>query len=537
MIGNLIGQRHLPQNAEPEDISFAKETSVIPDKCDRSILNGQSSSINGSNSDHNTPTPMKIKWTPKAYSDSEEEEDVIPSIPTASMTPPSLKVVWDPSKAMAASDSESDDDIAIPNKWKVKQVPDETVDEQEENIVPQNKWKVKQVPDEAASNVIQNKWKVKQVPDQTVEEEQEEEEEVSVVPPQNKWKVKQVPDETVEEESIVPQNKWKVKQVPDETPSLSGEDPRPQGGGQGVASPILSHRTTQASVQRSSTFTKVDRKMVKPRLGQQSGLKMKWAPKSATPSSSEEDLSQRPPSRERDGDEGEGEPNFTSYPTLPRPGKEKGQQETPTRQSPIQSTPTQRGVSPVRHMTPTQRGMSPVRHGTSPLQYNRKSEASIRTSRSPSPSPVPLTPPTSTGLRPPSPRGTVNRSPTATTTTTGIRRQLPTPGALKSPRQQLTPPTKSGLGYQSTRQQGRVAQRSPVSTAAGGKRLSGLVAPSGQKGQGLISPSSRSPGQQWQGIPVSKPIRGGATNQQRKVPRQPKPSANTSDDGWLDDCY
>ena len=441
---------------------------------------------------NHSPPPMKIKWTPKAYSDSEgeEEEGTIQvgvaqegtleetpvDNPPSSTVDNSLKVSsWNPT---TLSDEEEPVPVVV-GKWRVKQIPAE---EEEERIG------VEQVPvDEQVP--AGNKWRVKQVP--------ADEPAASVEPQQQKWKVKQV-EETLDVQENVPvtddtptQDKWRVKQVPES----SGETTPPQDN----ATP------TVASLQRSGTFTKTDRKIFRPR-GDGNPLRMKWTHRDPSPASSEEDLHQN---------EGGG-PNFTSYPTLPRPGKE---ETAPTQRG---VSPIQRGISPLqRGVSPHQRGVSPVRHGTSPLQYNRGSpgKALNRTSRSPSPSP--LTTPTSS-LRPPSPARTAGNNGGQN------RRQLPTPNRIRSPRQQMTPPTGAS-------RQGQSNTRPQMTTPP---QRSGLVTPkttptSGTRGSGLVGPKG-SPRPSNQGIPVSRPVRGGAG--QQRVARQPVVKRST-DEGWLDDCY
>ncbi len=444
-----------------------------------------------------SPPPMKIKWTPKAYSDSEGEEEgatvqvggaeegtlqgggEIP-IDNPSSVDNSLKVSsCNPTTAATSSDEEP---VPVVGKWRVKQIPADDSPpggsgEQEERVG------VKQVP-------ADNKWRVKQVPaDNPASAE-----------PQQKWRVKQVEETPVVQEDVPvtdntpTQNKWTVKQVSES----SGETTPPEDN----ATP------TVASVQRSGTFTKMDRKIVRPS-GDRNHLRMKWTPRDPSPASSEEDLHQG---------EGEG-PNFTSYPTLTRPGNK--EETTPTQRG---MSPIQRGISPLqRGVSPHQRGVSPVRHGTSPLQYNRGSpgKALNRTSRSPSPSP--LTTPTSS-LRPPSPARTPGNNGGQN------RRQLPTPNRIRSPRQQMTPPT--GVS-----RQGQSNTRPQMTTPP---QRSGLVTPkttptSSTRGSGLVGPKGRGPPRPIsQGIPMSRPIRGGAS--QQRVARQPvvKPS---TEEGWLDDCY
>ena len=428
---------------------------------------------------NHSPPPMKIKWTPKAYSDSEGEEEGAIQVgvaqegtlgetpvdnPPLSTVDNSLKVSnWNPT---TLSDEEEPVPVVAPGKWRVKQIPAE-----EERIgVEQVPADDEQVPADDEQVPAGNKWKVKQV-----EETPDVQEDVSVTddtPTQHKWRVKQVPESSGET-----------------TPSPDNATP------------------TVASLQRSGTFTKTDRKIFKPR-GDGNPLRMKWTHRDPSPASSEEDLHQN---------EGEG-PNFTSYPTLPRPGKE---ETAPTQRG---VSPIQRGISPLqRGVSPHQRGVSPVRHGTSPLQYNRGSpgKALNRTSRSPSPSS--LTTPTSS-LRPPSPARTAGNNGGQN------RRQLPTPNRIRSPRQQMTPPTGAS-------RQGQSNARPQMTTPP---QRSGLVTPkttptSGTRGSGLVGPKGRgSPRPSNQGIPVSRPVRGGAG--QQRVARQPVVKRST-DEGWLDDCY
>ena len=572
---NKVQQRKQPSNIDSEgtvsnkQLLQAKETIKQSDTHD--VIKPGS-----------TPSPpiKKIKWTPQAYSDSEEDETTpLDSIPTA--IDQSLVVKWDPSKAtLTDSDEETavptgkwkvkqvnavkDDKTTVPQKWKVKQISDvpavknddETVvpegkwkvnaikddkttvpqkwkvkqvnnvpadEEDDETVVPEGKWKVKQVNAvEDDKTTVPQKWKVKQISDVPADEQDEE-----TVVPEGKWKVKQVnaveddkttvpqkwkvkqisdvPADEQDEETVVPEGKWKVKQV---NAVEDGKTTVPQkwkvkqiNNVPEIESNTSEQPLQSASINRRSTFTKVDRKLIRPNGGQ---LKMKWTPKNDSPSSSEEDVSRRSPSNGSDPNE---EPSFTSYPTLPRPEKT----------SPIsnQTIPTQRGVSPVRHMIPQQRGVSP-------LQYNRKSPI-----RTPSPSPLPATP----TLRPPSPRRTTT---TQNTGETPIRRQLPAPGQLRSPRQQITPPTKSpgqSIGYQhgNLPRPGNNKTTSPQggSPSLSSRRGRGLISPSsGQKIQGLASPSTRQ----------SLPKRGGV-NQRVSNIKTPSVKPSPSDEGWLDDCY
>ena len=387
---------------------------------------------------------LKVKWTPKAYSDSDEEEqESLPDSTEGKNTPAleepepstlSLKVKWDPSKATVSS-SEGED---------------------EEEAPPTRVWKVKQVPDHSSS------------------------------------KVPQVPLSPVEQKK-------------------------------------------RATVQRSGTFTKIDRKMVKPQVGE-SALRVKWTPKNVqNASSSEEDISQRA----NEGEMTEDEPSFTSYPTLTRPAKKNTHSNTPTsRQSPVQAISPQRGLSPVLTTPPSQRGLSPVYHGTSsPLQFNRKSslEGMGKTSRSPSPGPGPsIRSPSTSSLRPPSPRRISDQSASQNIqqqATPPPRRQLPSPSRLKSPGQHMKPATTQGTRLQTP------GQRTSLPGGGQGLRTPSSLTPPKAGGKGQISPSSSLGGVRRQGVPMAKSPRGGIRQPApvRSSPRSSNPPTN--EDGWLDGCY
>ena len=220
---------------------------------------------------------LKVKWTPKKISDSDEEEEE--NFPRPLMkqedTASSLKIKWDPSKAQLTNSEDEGDEIMNPSITKQKDplhlkirkdfskpkapatfkkispsVPHQDEDtgnlkinwnrskaavsdssEDEETPLPQRKWKVKQVQDDEPTAEVggtpptQRKWKVKQVQDDEPIADIE-----GTPPTQRKWKVKQVQDDepTAEVGGTPPtQRKWKVKQVQDDEPTVEAEGTPP----------------------------------------------------------------------------------------------------------------------------------------------------------------------------------------------------------------------------------------------------------------------------------------------------------------------
>ena len=238
-------------------------------------LVGSPQSLGGGHGD--SLQSLKVKWTPKKISDSEEEEGE--NFPRPLMkqedTELSLKIKWDPSKAQLTNSEDEEDQIMNPSVTKQNNspglkirkdfskpkvaatfkktshlVPQQGEDsgnlkinwnpskaavsddsEDEETPLPQRKWKVKQVQDDEPTADVegmappQRKWKVKQVQDDEPTADVE-----GMAPPQRKWKVKQVQDDepTADVEGMAPpQRKWKVKQVQDDEPTADVEGMAP----------------------------------------------------------------------------------------------------------------------------------------------------------------------------------------------------------------------------------------------------------------------------------------------------------------------
>lgn len=321
-------------------------------------------------------------------------------------------------------------------------------------------------------------------------------------------------------------------------------------------SPELSEPKRQATVQRRGTFTK-EKKVIKPPTGD-SSLKVKWVPKSTSPSSSEDDLS-----RTSSPNVGREDEVFTSYPTLTKSPIQQRGITTPTRYSPV-------------HTSPIQRGMSPNRHGTSsPLQYQRKgSVEGIITSHSPSPSPRYLTTPTSRSLHPPSPKRNseehiTRESRIQSPQTTPMSRSLRPPSPKRNSQEQITmresrlqsPGQTTPTRIQSPGH-GMSKLKSPTTPTGVQARSPGSrgISPVRSSGQGVKIPQSlttqptgrghtspTSPGQRRRILPVTpntgrgqRQIRRGGVRQTPGVYKGSALSPNpppVDDEAWLEGCF
>ena len=547
-------------------------------------LVGSPQSLGGGHGD--SLQSLKVKWTPKKISDSEEENFPRPLMKQED-TELSLKIKWDPSKAQLTNSEDEEDQIMNPSVTKQNNspglkirkdfskpkvaatfkktshlVPQQGEDsgslkinwnpskaavsddsEDEETPLPQRKWKVKQVQDDEPTADVegtpppQRKWKVKQVQDDEPTADVE-----GTPPPQRKWKVKQVQDDepTADVEGTAqPQRKWKVKQVPEDNKPVTEdeEDDTPK----------------QATVKRSGTFTKKDKPSIrdtrnksddeissddnlKTNLSQSpqpvtaagdSPLKVNWNPnRNVSPASSEEDTLTRSPDPQRQS-------RYTAY-----------QQQSSQRQLPRPGP----NASQLRFGSPRGRGQiripSPARYATtSPLQQQRNTSLEGVASRSPSPKrqaiPVNLTtPPSGTAtsqitppsrsLRPPSPRRTSQIPQNGA--------KMTTPTRIRSPNEPFTATispsgSPSPRGISPARRGGAGVKISqPLTPPQSNEKRGGPLSSSGQRKRTLpVLPSNNS------SRGISPRGRGGTAS---RHPKPPEPQGNgDSDDSWLEGCF
>ena len=295
-----------------------------------------------------------------------------------------------------------------------RNIPVKPVTPQENMVLSNNNSRTESPP-------LKVKWIPREVSDSEESISSTGEKSLPVPQPTNSLKINWNPSNAVtsdseEEENEITQSYTIIRQVETLEQVQNGSTPSPE----------LSEPKRQATVQRRGTFTK-EKKVIKPPTGD-SSLKVKWVPKSTSPSSSEDDLS-----RTSSPNVGREDEVFTSYPTLTKSPIQQRGITTPSRYSPV-------------HTSPIQRGMSPNRHGTSsPLQYQRKgSVEGIITSHSPSPSPRYQTTPTSRSLHPPSPKRnseehiTMRESRIQSPQTTPMSRSLRPPSPKRNSQEQIT---------------------------------------------------------------------------------------------------